>query len=261
MKPRPGWKPSPRDVELLNTLINALQDMEIKLKRLVRGLREKERYYLGLCRHALVKEKDELKAYVYACHVAGIRSTLRLTYKIEACVIQLKVRLIGYREFISVWEVIGPTLPTVQETARKISESLPWVKSYVESLERYVNDLFNGLGEFGNIDMENVVEKIDVHSMVPREILEEVKKLSEAEIEAELPSPPAAIAAASASPEPSPADEQAIAMAAASSGSLNDAFTSLAQRMGISDVLNDSELRAALEKLRLNGRAESRRWR
>ena len=192
MKSKGMPKLSRHDLEALNSLIIALRDVELKVKRVIRDLRNKERYYLELYKVAYEQEKDELKATVYACHIAGVRAALKLTYRIEAYVLQLKVMLISCREFIMAWQYIGPSIPVVRERAKKVREFMPWVANYVEELQRQVNEMLEKLSmaDISELAVDSLMERFRSINEASSPVIEELEKALEADLSKELPSPP-----------------------------------------------------------------------
>ncbi len=245
-------------METVDQLIEALKTIEFKLRRVVSNLKAKEHHYMQKCCYSLM-QKDRQSAVFYAGAVSGVRVALMLTSRIEACVVELKVRLISYKELIVVWEQVGPSIPAVQELAKRVEEAMPWIKKYVEELRNGMDALrnpdFEGLGF--NVDI--VARGISDLPVVPEDILKEAEELLKKQAAKGLPVPPAQAKVEEAQPEavslssgplsdnPSSADamEEALAKAAQGNGGVPELPEDLEEM-----ALMDKELYDAMRRLR-----------
>ena len=254
-------------METVDQLIEALKTIEFKLRRVVSNLKAKEHHYMQKCCYSLM-QKDRQSAVFYAGAVSGVRVALMLTSRIEACVVELKVRLISYKELIVVWEQIGPSIPKVEKLAKRVGEAMPWVKKYIEELRNSVEELSNLDHELPNVNMNFVARGVSNLPVVPEDILKEAEEFLRKQAAKGLPVPPARAEVEEAQPEavslssgplpgnPGSADAVEAALARAAQG--GDSLPELPEDLD-EMALMDKELYDAMRRLREAG-DKLRRW-
>ncbi|RLI36640.1 hypothetical protein DRO60_05485 [Candidatus Bathyarchaeota archaeon] len=251
----------------MDQLIEALRTIEFKLRRAVSNLKAKEHHYMQKCCYSLM-QKDRQSAIFYAGAVSGVRVALMLTSRIEACVVELRVRLISYKELIVIWEQIGPSIPEVEKLAKRVKEAMPWVEKYIEELKSNVEALRSLDHELPDINVEIVARGIGNLPVVPEDILKEVEELLRKRAAKGLPVPPARAEVEEAQPEAVSLSSGPLSGSVGSANAVEKPLAGAAQENdGLPELpedleemaLMDKELYDAMRRLR-NAERELRRW-
>lgn len=169
----------------IGRLIVSLSDKETKLRNVIKKMREEERYYLSLCKEALLR-KEKLKMETYAYHITSLRWAIEIVRRIEAKMISLRIRLITCQHVIRIWMTIGPDIQKIGKDARPLYSLLPWLKTSLEDVYRDISTFLEAT-KWEGID---VPEEPPVSREIPAEILREVMEEVREMLEESLPSPP-----------------------------------------------------------------------
>jgi len=189
LRSRRARRPTPQDLKALNTAIISLTRIENKLARRIISLENEEKKYVELCKEAM-KKRDLLGARTYASYIASIRASLKVCKTCAAYALEMKVKLVCYREMITIWQDIGPSLRTLEDVANKVKGFLPWLLEDLREFQDMASSIMDSLNP------EEVVRSISVLesslSSSSKEVFEEIRKatLIEANVDEFLPSPP-----------------------------------------------------------------------
>jgi len=177
------------DLKALNMAIVSLTRIENKLARRILNLENEEKKYINLCKEALRRHKLA-DAHAYASYVASIRASLRVCKAYAAYTLEMKVKLVCYREIILVWHDISPSLEELREAAKRLRSLLPWLTEDLREFQDMASSIIDSLNPEEILGSVKALEESLFSSSA--EVFKQVKDafLTEANIEEILPTPP-----------------------------------------------------------------------
>lgn len=196
MRSRATLRISEQDLRRLNEAIICLADIERKLARRIFRLKDEEKKYVELCKEA-VRKGNYVEAHVYASYIASVQARLRMVSRYRNYVVELRVKLICYRDVIMLLKEMEESLETLENTRRSLEKHLPSLASDIRNFMDLTQE-FAGSLDIRELVPSDLEEFLLGTSESPRSVLsivEEIKKAVLTEAEEVLPSPPERVAA------------------------------------------------------------------